>query len=174
MRARQDYDDGEGSGDDHHDYHHDTHCTDVSAWSEVKWIEKETVNCTTIFMKEQKWKNEKVTVQEFFSRFSVIRYTSQNFILFCFLLEFQVCDTVTELECDVHPYEKCELKWIPVEYTESKNVSRIFPINECKEVEVTKVHRKKVPVCRNETKQNCVTLWKTDKYGKKVTRCLGN
>ena len=100
--------------------------------------------------------------------------TSQNFILFCFLLEFQVCDTVTELECDVHPYEKCELKWIPVEYTESKNVSRIFPINECKEVEVTKVHRKKVPVCRNETKQNCVTLWKTDKYGKKVTHCLGN
>ena len=67
MRARQDYDDGEGSGDDHHDYHHDTHCTDVSAWSEVKWIEKETVNCTTIFMKEQKWKNEKVTVQETFS-----------------------------------------------------------------------------------------------------------
>ena len=74
----------------------------------------------------------------------------------------------------MHPYEKCELKWIPVDYTESKNVSRIFPINECKEVEVTKVHRKKVPVCRNETKQNCVTLWKKDKYGKKVSHCLGN
>ena len=72
MRARQDYDDGEGSGDDHHDYHHDTHCTDVSAWSEVKWIEKETVNCTTIFMKEQKWKNEKVTVQEFFFDFLLL------------------------------------------------------------------------------------------------------
>ena len=105
--------------------------------------------------------------------FSSLCYNLESYQIFV-LLVFQVCDTVTELECNVYPYEKCELKWIPVDYTVSKNVSRSFPINECKEVEVTKVHRKKVPVCRNETKQNCVTLWKKDKYGKKVSHCLEN
>ena len=81
---------------------------------------------------------------------------------------FQVCDNVTELKCDIVPYTKCELKWVTKPIKAYKDTRKYYRKKGCNETEEIKLHKKLVPHCHNETKLNCVTLWKTDENGNQV------
>ena len=39
----------------------------------------------------------------------------------------------------------------------------------CEERDITIQHEKLMPVCKNITKQNCITIWKTDDKGNPVS-----
>ena len=56
----------------------------------------------------------------------------------------------------------------PVECTVPEPVPRIFKKKVCNMVPHVITHTKMRPVCRNETKLNCITLWTMDAEGNKV------
>ena len=56
----------------------------------------------------------------------------------------------------------------PVRHKETKEVIKDYIPWVCEMIPVTLTHRKLLPVCRNETKQNCVTKWEKDENGKPV------
>ena len=84
------------------------------------------------------------------------------------MIVFEVCANVTELDCEIVPCEKCELKMKPVRHKETKEVIKDYIPWVCEMIPVTLTHRKLLPVCRNETKQNSVTKWEKDENGKPV------
>ena len=53
-------------------------------------------------------------------------------------------------------------------YKSWKSVDKEFPKKSCTEGVSTVQHEKMMPNCKNVTKLNCVTLWKTDENGKQV------
>ena len=57
-------------------------------------------------------------------------------------------------------------------YKSWKTVDRQFPKKSCTEGVSTVEHEKMMPNCKNVTKLNCVTLWKTDEEGKQVRENL--
>jgi hypothetical protein len=121
------------------DYIHDTQfCTDVSEWTKVEMIPKTMEKCNTTFDKDRQSRRK------------------------------TVCSNVTELKCDIVPYTECELKWInkPIKAYKDKKV--VYKVKGCNETTASVKHNKLVPHCVNETKLNCVTLWKTDEDGNQV------
>ena len=54
------------------------------------------------------------------------------------------------------------------QYSQTELVPKLFVEQTCKTSAKTVPHIKKVPECRNVTKQNCITLWETDKQGNQV------
>lgn len=132
--------DAEGSGSiPDLDYIHDTKfCTDVSEWGPVKWVEKTLLKCDTTFDKDRKARRK------------------------------TVCDNVTELKCDIVPYTECELKMISKPIKAYKDTKVPYHVKGCNETTDIIKHIKMVPHCVNETKLNCVTLWKTDDDGNQV------
>ena len=55
---------------------------------------------------------------------------------------------------------------------QTKLAPKLFIERACKTGKKTVPHHKMVPECKNVTKQNCVTNWENDSYGKQVTTTL--
>lgn len=82
----------------------------------------------------------------------------------------QVCDDVTEIQCDIVPYTECEMGMQSTPYKSCVPVPKNFTVKDCDETPEVRHHKKMMPECRNVTKQNCVTKWETDSYGKQVRK----
>ena len=65
-------------------------------------------------------------------------------------------------------WSECVMRDCPVECTSTEPVPRIFTKKSCKMVPHLITHTKTRPVCHNETKLNCITLWTMDAKGNKV------
>lgn len=120
------------------DLHNSKFCTDISSWGDIEWTGKTIEKCNTTFVKTPETRWERV------------------------------CDNVTEITCDIVPYTKCELEWIHVEYKGHEPITKHYIPWVCDPVNNTIPHTKMVPKCYNETKLNCVTLWKEDENGTSV------
>jgi len=118
------------------DLHNKEFCVDVSTYQPVVWVESDGEECNTIFVKQCEEKYE------------------------------DVCADVTETKCEVVPYKECKAGQVPQQFTETKLAPKEFVEKACTQGKKTIPHKKLLPECRNVTKQNCVTLWETDSYGK--------
>jgi hypothetical protein len=65
-------------------------------------------------------------------------------------------------------WSECNMRDCPVECTSPEPVPRIFKQKVCHTVPHEITHTKMRPVCHNETKLNCITLWTMDGKGNKV------
>ena len=81
----------------------------------------------------------------------------------------QVCDEVTEIECEVVPYTECQMIMENTPYRSYKMVDKEYNKKTCTEGMKTVQHTKMMPECKNVTKQNCVTKWETDENGNQVS-----
>jgi hypothetical protein len=120
------------------DLHGDQFCVDISSYDVVKWVEEDSEECATPWVKKCDQKSE------------------------------NVCAEVVETKCEVVPYTECTMGVEPVDYTETELIPKEFSAQVCVTKRDTVPHTKMVPECRNVTKQNCVTLWETDDDGKQV------
>ena len=77
---------------------------------------------------------------------------------------------MTDMVCDVVPYTICKMQMAPVPTKETRVFENNYKVQKCEETTGFHDHIKQVPVCRNVTKQNCVTKWEVDSKGKKVTK----
>merc|ERR1712025_1505667 len=118
------------------DLHKGEFCVDVSTFQPVVWVERDGEECNTVFVKDCQDRTE------------------------------QICQDVTETKCEVVPYKECKLGQQPQEFTETKLTPKRFIEKACSQGKKTIPHKKLLPECRNVTRQNCVTLWETDSYGK--------
>ena len=80
----------------------------------------------------------------------------------------QVCGDVDEITCDIVPYTDCKMTSNYVDYNDTEEVIKTWPRYRCKDKEMVKYHTKKMPVCKNETKLDCISDWKLDSNGRKV------
>lgn len=120
------------------DLHNGEFCVDVSEWGDVEYTPLEREQCDSTFEKKCEMKTE------------------------------QVCGEVTEIECEIVPFTKCLMEMGPTKYKSWKPVEKQFEKKSCTEGVSTVQHEKMMPNCKNVTKLNCVTLWKTDEEGKQV------
>jgi len=120
------------------DLHNKEFCVDVSAFKPLEWVEREGESCSTEFVKQCEEKRE------------------------------NVCADVAETVCDVVPYTECTMGMEEQQYSQTELAPKLFVEQTCKTSAKTVPHIKKVPECRNVTKQNCVTLWETDEQGNQV------
>jgi len=120
------------------DLHNKEFCVDVSTYQPVVWVERDGEECKTDFVKQCDDKSE------------------------------NVCADVTETVCEVVPYKECKLDVEPQQFTETKLSPKKFIEKSCTQTKKSIPHKKLLPECRNVTKQNCVTNWETDSYGKQV------
>jgi len=120
------------------DLHNKEFCVDVSAYQPVQWVELEDEECDTVFVKR------------------------------CGERKENVCADVVETRCEVIPYTECSMGMVPQPLNRTKLAPKLFVEKTCEQGTKTVPHVKMVPHCKNVTKQNCVTNWETDKYGKQV------
>merc|ERR1711892_1451387 len=120
------------------DLHNKEICVDVSTYQPVVWVEREGEECKTEFVKQCEEKTE------------------------------EVCAEVHETRCEVVPYKVCKAEQVPQFYSETKLTPKKFTEKVCTQGKKSIPHKKLLPVCQNVTKQNCVTNWETDDYGKQV------
>ena len=120
------------------DLHNKEFCVDVSAYQPVQWEEREEEECDTVFVKKCEERRE------------------------------NVCADVVETSCQVVPFTECSMGMVPQQLNRTKLAPKLFVEKTCKQGTKTVPHIKMVPHCKNVTKQNCVTNWETDKYGKQV------
>ena len=69
----------------------------------------------------------------------------------------------------VVPYKECKAEQVPQYYSETELTPKKFTEKSCITGKKSVPHKKLLPECRNVTKQNCVTNWETDEYGKQVS-----
>ena len=124
------------------DLHNKEFCVDVSAFEPVVWKKETAEECDTTFVKK------------------------------CEEREEQVCADVVETRCEVIPYTECSMGMVPQGLNRTKLVPKLFTEKVCKQGTKTVPHIKMVPDCKNVTKQNCVTNWETDAYGKQVEKAI--
>eukprot|EP00096_Caligus_rogercresseyi_P012849 TRINITY_DN5515_c0_g1_i1.p1 TRINITY_DN5515_c0_g1~~TRINITY_DN5515_c0_g1_i1.p1 ORF type:complete len:414 (+),score=114.53 TRINITY_DN5515_c0_g1_i1:37-1278(+) len=120
------------------DLHNDEFCVDVSTYGEVSFQPTTRNKCDTVFVKNCKDKDE------------------------------QICDDVTEIQCDIVPFTECSMAMNITPFKSYETVSKTFSKKICKEGMDTVQHTKMMPECKNITKQNCITNWKTDENGNQV------
>merc|ERR1712106_894033 len=120
------------------DLHNKEFCVDVSTYQPVVWVERDGEECKTEFVKQCEDKTE------------------------------EVCAEVHETRCEVVPYKECKAEQVPQFYSETKLTPKKFTEKVCTQGKKSIPHKKLLPVCQNVTKQNCVTNWETDDYGKQV------
>jgi len=121
------------------DLHNEQFCVDISSYGPVVWVENDNYEeCATPFVKKCEDKSE------------------------------NVCVEVLETKCEVVPYTECSMGLEPVEFSQTVLSPKSFSPQECVTKREEIPHTKMLPECRNVTKQNCVTLWETDSYGKQV------
>merc|ERR1719245_2936595 len=118
------------------DLHNKEFCVDVSTYQPVVWVERDSEECSTVFVKDCKDRSE------------------------------NICQDVTETKCEVVPYKECKMGLEPQEFSETKLAPKKFVEKACTQGKKTIPHTKLLPECKNVTKQNCVTLWETDENGK--------
>ena len=58
---------------------------------------------------------------------------------------------------------------MPQYYSETELTPKKFIEKSCITGKKSVPHKKLLPECRNVTKQNCVTNWETDQFGKQVS-----
>ena len=85
-------------------------------------------------------------------------------------IHFQMCDEVTEIQCDVVPYTECAMEMEETPYKSYDMEQQIYRRKSCTEGMDVVQHTKMMPECRNVTKQNCITKWETDDDGNQVRR----
>ena len=122
----------------HDSYPSPPFCVDVSTYQPLIWVESDGEECSTLFVKKCEDKSE------------------------------EVCADVTETFCEVIPYTECSMGLEPQQFSETKLGPKKFVEKACTQGQKTIPHTKLLPECRNVTKQNCVTLWEKDQYGKQV------
>ena len=86
-----------------------------------------------------------------------------------FLHFFQVCDDVTEIQCEIQPYTECQMTMEVETYKGNEVVQKTFEKKLCQEAMDVVQHTKMMPECRNVTKQNCITKWETDEDGNQAS-----
>ena len=82
---------------------------------------------------------------------------------------FQVCDDVTEIQCEIQPYTECQMTMEVETYKGNEVVQKTFEKKLCQEAMDVVQHTKMMPECRNVTKQNCITKWETDEDGNQAS-----
>lgn len=80
----------------------------------------------------------------------------------------EICMQVEEMKCEIMSWSECTMRDCPVECTSPEPVPRVFKKQVCHTVPHSITHTKMRPVCHNETKLNCITLWTMDGKGNKV------
>ena len=85
--------------------------------------------------------------------------------LFC---QFKVCANVDEIFCDVEPYTDCNMPQNDVFYNDTEDSIKTWPIIKCYDEQGFHHHTKDHPVCKNETKLDCIYTWHVDSEGNKV------
>ena len=83
---------------------------------------------------------------------------------------FQMCDEVTEIQCDVVPYTECKMEMAETPFKSYDMEQQIYRRKSCTEGMDVVQHTKMMPECRNVTKQNCITKWETDDDGNQVSQ----
>jgi len=125
---------------DHHGDGHDDNCVDISKYGPVLYNESNTEVCS------YKMKTE------------------------CTKRSREVCVTIPITECEVVGYTHCEN--IPTIKTvrDDNLASEAFTQQNCvvSDVKKTITEMKKMPVCKNITKQQCDTKWVVNELGEKV------
>ena len=76
---------------------------------------------------------------------------------------------MTTLQCKVFGYTVCRMDMEAVEYKSFKFEDRFLPVEKCTQGIDIQKHKKKRPVCKDVTKQNCVTKWEINANGQKVS-----
>jgi len=121
------------------------HCSDVSFYDHIKYEQEESECCTA---------------------------TNK---LICEDKEEEVCVDITEMVCDVNAYADCQVVQEPADAPGGcEGGYKNFDMQDCQEKEEREAHIKEVPVCKNVTKNNCVTDWEVDDNGNKVWTGLEN
>ena len=73
-----------------------------------------------------------------------------------------------EVTCDIVPYTDCKMTWENVDYNDTEEFIETWTKFSCDYDEILMKHTKTMPVCRNETKLDCISDWKIDSNGNKV------
>lgn len=122
-------DHGDHSGSKTVDLHKEKFCTDISSYGPLYYTDLEEKCCTTSYM-------------------PVCQQKSKRF-----------CMDVTNMVCKPFATPNCNVETEVRKGTRARITTETVDIQECKEITVNIPHIKKVPVCKNVTKQNCVTNW---------------
>jgi len=117
----------------------DDECTDTSYYKPIEWVNSNDTCCTTKIIEP-----------------------------LCKVTPKQVCVELEERECEVVSWSDCTMSDCPVQVTEPEQKPETYKPWECEQKDLIKYHEKERPLCKNETKRNCDTLWAIDKDGKKV------
>merc|ERR1712025_195409 len=120
------------------DPHSEEFCVDVSVYDPVVWVERDGEECRTDFVKQCEERSQ------------------------------EVCADVHETRCEVVPYKECRAEQVPQYFSETELSPKKFIEKACVTGKKSVPHKKLLPECRNVTKQNCVTNWETDQFGKQV------
>merc|ERR1719244_715768 len=104
-------------------------CVDVSSYTFPTWVQQDRKCCKTVTKKHTYQKSAKV------------------------------CDDVTTLHCDVHPYTECEHKLYEEEVSSSHWTYEHKPAYACVKKEVEIVHKIEKPVCTKKPKRVCNSKW---------------
>ena len=80
----------------------------------------------------------------------------------------QVCETVTETQCDIVGYTECVTTEVVQQYKSQESGYDYFQTKKCVNFTTEVEHQKLKYECHNVTKQNCVTKWKMLDNGEKV------
>jgi len=121
------------------------HCSDVSFFDHIKYSASKAECCAN--------DNNKLRCEE---------------------KEEEVCVDVTEMICDVNAYADCQVEENSSGPGPCEGGYKNFDMRDCEEQEFKEAHIKQVPVCKNVTKNNCVTDWEVDDNGNKVWTGLEN
>ena len=82
---------------------------------------------------------------------------------------FQVCDEVTEIQCEIVPYTECSMTMEELPYKSHVMVPKTIKKKVCSEGMDVVQHTKMMPDCRNVTKQNCISTFTTDEQGEQAS-----
>jgi len=80
----------------------------------------------------------------------------------------ELCEEVTEMKCEATAWVECKPSDSGAKSSSCKAKYKEFPQKKCKTVTVNVPHKKKVPECKQVTKDNCITDWEVDENGNKV------
>ena len=84
-------------------------------------------------------------------------------------MNFQVCDEVTEIQCEIVPYTECAMTMESAPYKSHEMVPKTIKKKVCSEGMDVVQHTKMMPECRNVTKQNCISKFETDENGNQAS-----
>ena len=92
----------------------------------------------------------------------------RSIITIIFHMYYQVCETVTETQCDIVGYTECITEEVVKQYKSQESGYDYFQTKKCEPFTAIVDHWKEKYVCANVTKQNCVTKWEMLPSGEKV------